>query len=347
MQSGIIASQELHSAFNSLVSTPSQRGLLASIQGETLVPKETIPSNSPSFLDDLAFLSPLILPTVPVYLILRLEHAPDGFVAITYVPDAAPVRQKTLFASTRLTLVRELGTERFRETLFVTEKRELEREGWERHEQSKRVAAPLTEEEERLKGVKDAEAEARGGSGGKRAQFGTGASLKIDGEVRRLLEDLRQGSGDNLVQLKINIQSESIELAGTSSTSVEGLAGIVSDTEPRYSLFRYTHDFEGAQQSPLIFIYTCPSGSIIRERMIYASSKLGIIRAAEDDLGLEFAKKVPLPPPLSTSQVDNWSQKRRAFPIRKMADIGTRRVTVRSFQSDRNHGVDVRGGVPS
>ena len=195
------ASRELHLAFNNLVSTPSQRGLLASIQGETLVPKDAIPSNSPSFLDDLALLSPLILPNVPSYIILRLENAPDGFVAVTYVPDAAPVRQKTLFASTRLTLVRELGTERFRETLFVTEKRELEREGWERYEQSKGVAAPLTEEEEVLKGVKNAEAEARGGTGAKRAHFGTGASLGIEPEVRRTLEVLREGSGDNLVQL--------------------------------------------------------------------------------------------------------------------------------------------------
>lgn len=184
-----------------MVSTPSQRGLLASIHGETLVPKETISSKSPSFLDDLALLSPLILPTVPSYIILRLDTAPDGFVAITYVPDAAPVRQKMLFASTRLTLVRELGTERFRETLLVTEPRELERDGWERHERSKGVAAPLTEEEEVLKGVKDAEAEARGGTGSKRAQFGTRASLGIEGEARRTLKLLGEGSGDNLVQL--------------------------------------------------------------------------------------------------------------------------------------------------
>lgn len=98
-----------------------------------------------------------------------------------------------------------------------------------------------------------------------------------------------------MMQQKINVQSEVIEVAGTSSTSAEGLATSVSDTEPRFSIFRYTHDFEGAQQSPLIFIYTCPPGSKIRERMIYASSKLGLIRAAESDLGLEFAKKVPSP----------------------------------------------------
>lgn len=106
-------------------------------------------------------------------------------------------------------------------------------------------------------------------------------------------------------QQKINVQREVLELAGTSSTTAEALAMNVSDTEPRFSFFRYTHDFEGTQQSPLIFIYTCPPGSKIRERMLYASSKLGVVRAAEDDVGLEFAKKVPFPSPLSASWVDD------------------------------------------
>lgn len=108
-------------------------------------------------------------------------------------------------------------------------------------------------------------------------------------------------------QQRINVQSEVIELAETSSTSAVGLATSISDTEPRFSFFRYTHDFEGTQQSPLIFIYTCPPGSKIRERMIYASSKLGVIRAAVDDLGLEFTKKVQSPfLYLPTSQLEHW-----------------------------------------
>lgn len=82
----------------------------------------------------------------------------------------------------------------------MTEKRELEREGWERHERSKEVAAPLTEEEEVLRGVKEAEAETRGGTGGRKSQFGSGVSLEIEGEARRALEGFR-GEGDNLVQL--------------------------------------------------------------------------------------------------------------------------------------------------
>lgn len=83
-----------------------------------------------------------------------------------------------------------------------------------------------------------------------------------------------------------------LELAGTSSTDAEGLAGSISDSEPRFSFFRYTHSLDGTLQASLVFIYTCPPGSKIRERMIYASAKAGVIRAAEDELGLAVAKKV-------------------------------------------------------
>lgn len=41
-------------------------------------------------------------------------------VAVTYVPDKAPVRQKMLFASTRLTLVRELGMSTYAATSYTT-----------------------------------------------------------------------------------------------------------------------------------------------------------------------------------------------------------------------------------
>lgn len=198
----IPASEELRSAFNKLVSNPSQRGLLASIQDEALIPGEKVPSSSSSFLEDLSNLSPLLLPSTPAYILLRLENAPDGFIAITYVPDTAPVRQKMLFASTRLTLVKELGGERFRETLFVTELKELDRQGWEKHERSKKLAAPLTEEEETLRGVKEAEAQTQAGTAGKKMHFGSGPSLGIEGRARISLEGLRDaGPNYNLVQL--------------------------------------------------------------------------------------------------------------------------------------------------
>lgn len=106
-----------------------------------------------------------------------------------------------LFASTRLTLARELGTERFRESLFATELSELDSEGWQRHDASGALKAPLTQEEETLRGVKDAEADARGGTDRQKLATGNQMSLSISGEARQALTSLEDGVGGRLVQL--------------------------------------------------------------------------------------------------------------------------------------------------
>ncbi|MCJ1257968.1 Twinfilin-1 [Lignoscripta atroalba] len=202
MQSGITASKELHDAFNALVSSfPSQRGLIASIKNEQLVPVETIKSSSNDFFDDLKTLDSLIKDNEAAYIVLRrYPNAPDGFVVVTYVPDVANVRQKMLFASTRLTLVRELGTERFRETLFATTKQELTAQGWHKHDESGELKAPLTEEEQTLQGVKDAEAEASRGTSARSSHVSSSVSFPISGDALQALRGLSDGH-DNLVQL--------------------------------------------------------------------------------------------------------------------------------------------------
>lgn len=86
--------------------------------------------------------------------------------------------------------------------------------------------------------------------------------------------------------------TETIEFAETGLTDAEGLASAISATEPRYSFFKYTHSLEGTEQSPVVFIYTCPSGSKIKERMVYASTKTGFLSAASSTLGIGITKKV-------------------------------------------------------
>ena len=309
MQSGISVSQELHLAFNDLVSSPRQRGIIAAIKAETLVPQSSIPASS-DFLSDLSSLAPVLSESQATYIILRRhDNAADGYVAVTYVPDSASVRQKMLFASTRLTLVRELGTERFREQVFVTEQKELTKEGWERHEASGALKAPLTEEEETLKGVKDAEAEARGGTGGRQLETGGKLTMAMTDEARTSLESLKENPAGTLVQLvrhslksktyedaetakSIDIKTEKIELVDTRSVNAEALSSSISEAAPRYSFYNYSHTSNGSEQVSLIFIYTCPSGSKVKERMLYAASKRALVAGAESDIGLEVAKKV-------------------------------------------------------
>ncbi|MCJ1277328.1 Twinfilin-1 [Puttea exsequens] len=292
MQSGISVSAELQSAFNELVSSPTQRGLIATITSESLTPVHSIPAASTSFHDDLPAVKEKLAANQAAYIILRrYQNAPDGYVAVTYIPDSAPVRQKMLFASTRLTLVRELGKERFRELLFVTELKELDRDGWEKHEASGALKAPLTEEERTLQDVKEAEEAESRGTAGRRLVTGGHLSLKISEEARGALRGFL-GGVESLLMLGIDVNSEEIELAGTSETDAAGLASAISSTEPRYSFFKYKHGIGGEGHTPIVFIYTCPSGSKIKERMIYASTKRAFLAGAQADFGIEIAKGI-------------------------------------------------------
>ncbi|KAI9773621.1 MAG: Twinfilin-1 [Geoglossum simile] len=297
MQSGITASEELHQSFNKLLSDESLRGLLAGVKGEKLVPIRTIPSTSPDFESDLSTLDQLIEDNEAVYVVLRRYASPlNPFVLITYVPDSAHVRQKTLIASTRLTLLRELGTEKFRETLFATTKRELTADGFRKHDKHVELEAPLTEEEEALQGIKQAEAEASIGTSSRSSHTSSGVNFPLTDEALQALKGL-EGEGGNLVQLKLDIQRETVDLAGTTMTDADGLATAISDQDPRYSFFRYSHNVEGEADSSILFVYTCPTGSKVKERMLYASCRGGVVVAA-GDAGLTIAKKMEATSPL-------------------------------------------------
>lgn len=113
--------------------------------------------------------------------------------AVTYIPDSAPVRQKMLFASTRLTLVRELGSEHFRETIFATTPGELTAAGFEKHDAHASMEAPLTEEEESLGQVKRAEAEAGQGSGKREIHLSKSLAMPVAEDALTALEAVGKG----------------------------------------------------------------------------------------------------------------------------------------------------------
>ncbi|KAL8855008.1 MAG: hypothetical protein Q9221_000204 [Calogaya cf. arnoldii] len=315
MQSGITASPDLHTRFRSFLTTPSLFALLITITSERLEPLTTIPSSPSSSTSDntnntnstnstfhtsLQTLTPHLTPTRALYILLR-RHAPPHptpLTCITYIPDSAPVRQKTLFASTRLTLTRQLGAEVFGEGMFATEAKDLSPEGWEgweRHLEGGNEGV-LTREEREREDLREQEGGAVGerrmgmvgmqqggsGVGGMKVGFGEGVGEALGG----------MGRGERgLVMLKID-QNENITLAGVKDVDIQGLSTAISDTEPRYSFFRYTHDVDGQEKNSIIFIYTCPSGSKVKERMIYASFKKVVMDTASAEAGFEIAKKL-------------------------------------------------------
>lgn len=192
-----------------------------------------------------------------------------------------------LFASTRLTLVRELGGEHFSESLFCTEAEELTAQGWEKHLAHTESGNPLTEEEQTQQNLREAEAlESRGTQGQSLVQGGR-IAIRADDNISSALRQLGEGGSDNLVQLKMDVPTETLQLVSSSSASPSSLASAIDKAEPRYSFYR--HDDPA---SSIVFISTCPSAAKIKERMLYAASRTNVITLAQNEGGLKVAKRI-------------------------------------------------------
>ena len=123
------------------------------------------------------------------------------------------MRQKTLFASTRLSLLRELGSEKFSDSFFATEKADLSPAGWEKWERHGEGEVPLTEEERVLGDVKRAEGEEGREMGGRKAHVaGQGMKVAMGEGVGRELGRMGRGEGGELVCLVCSFLSRSFTL---------------------------------------------------------------------------------------------------------------------------------------
>jgi len=96
--------------------------------------------------------------------------------------------------------------------------------------------------------------------------------------------------------------------ASNNITKDEEIRDIIFEDEPRFTFFRFVHDYKGVETSTIcillffatypVFIYTCPSHYNIKNRMIYASSRALLINEVESTLGVHVDKKI------ETSEVD-------------------------------------------
>lgn len=188
------------------------------ITSESLTPLDPIPfagssSGPDAFFSSLPQLSPVLQPKTPIYLLLRRPTSTaSSLVALTYIPSNAPVRPKMLFASTRTSLTRELGTEKFGSSVFATEEDEIiGQDAWkERDGAAAGVGREelMGEKERELEAVRRAEAEARngtprsdigiGGTFGPGSGSGMRVTMPVDDAAKTALKELQDGG---LVQL--------------------------------------------------------------------------------------------------------------------------------------------------
>lgn len=294
MQSGITASAELQHAFQAFTADSSIFALPVTISHETLEPLPPVPASS-TFESSLNSLQKHVQPKTPIYLLVRSPPS-NLLTAITYVPSTAPVRSKMLFASTRATLIRDLGLEKFGDSIFATDAEEiLDPKQWQaRMEGSNSTKTNgvdnvnLTREERELQSVKRAEEEERHGTSG-RDLMGAGGSgnrlaMKITDEAKSALTEL--GRDGAVVVLDIDLASETLRLVSSTTSPDPGrFLEAIPGSQPSYAFYKYPDTEE------TIFVYTCPGTSKVKERMTYASAKSGVLTVAQEH-GVRVTKRL-------------------------------------------------------
>lgn len=87
----------------------------------------------------------------------------------------------------------------------------------------------------------------------------------------------------------IDLDSETFRLVSNTTVPSAELSSAIAADAPRYSFYRHEAP-DGSQ--PILFIYTCPPTSKVKERMVYAASRRFALHLAESDAGLEIHKRV-------------------------------------------------------
>ncbi|XP_055130832.2 twinfilin-2 [Symphalangus syndactylus] len=239
---------------------------------------------------------PLLDAQQPCYLLYRLDSQnAQGFewLFLAWSPDNSPVRLKMLYAATRATVKKEFGGGHIKDELFGTVKDDLSFAGYQKHLSSCAAPAPLTSAERELQQIRINEVKTEISVESKHQTL-QGLAFPLQPEAQRALQQLKQKMV-NYIQMKLDLERETIELVHTEPTDVAQLPSRVPRDAARYHFFLYKHTHEGDPLESVVFIYSMPGYKCsIKERMLYSSCKSRLLDSVEQDFHLEIAKKIEI-----------------------------------------------------
>ncbi|RCK54322.1 Twinfilin-1 [Candida viswanathii] len=295
-QSGITVSQELNESFRSLTPTSA---LIIKISPDSteLIPDKTITSNtSASLFTDLNSHISSQFPD-PAYIVISSDEQDNTKSFISFIPDVAKLRSKMLYASTRNTIINSLGSGIGPKVAFS----ELEELTWDSFQKS--IASDdnadtglLTEDEKILQGINNLSSFGNHGFKKKLASMGGEEDLaknqdilyKFDPELTAAFDGVSSADADKLIVFNIDLAAELVKLQTVESgVGVSQLVGVLDGANgvksPQYSVYAY-------RPGSLAFIYSCPSGSAVKDRMVYAAFKNSLINHLKGKLaGVDVA----------------------------------------------------------
>ncbi|NXE63667.1 TWF2 protein, partial [Calcarius ornatus] len=240
---------------------------------------------------------PLLDEQQPCYLLYRLDSQnAQGYewLFISWSPDSSPVRLKMLYAATRATVKKEFGGGHIKDEMFGTVKEDVSLSGYQKHVWFSCSSLPHP-----FSLCPDA-------GGGLHPQVKTeisveskhqtlqGLAFPLQLDAQQAIQALKQKK-INYIQLKLDLERETIDLVHTSPTEISELPKRIPQDSARYHFFLYKHSHEGDYLESVVFIYSMPGYKCsIKERMLYSSCKSRLLDTVEQEFCLEIAKKIEI-----------------------------------------------------
>ncbi|KAF7311522.1 Protein tyrosine kinase [Mycena kentingensis (nom. inval.)] len=285
--SGIDVTDELRDIFGTAVESQQTRFIKVSIVKEALVYDKSVPRNG-SLQEDLSLLQDseeILQESTPAYLLTKLDDNSDWLV-IFYVPDTAKVREKMLYASSRATLLKSLGSAYFTDSIFATSKTDITPEAYAAHRRHVTAPQPLSTAEQEMADVRAAERQAGAlgayqGSRARTTHLGHNIGMGWTEDAENAVKGLSEGDDSVLVVLTIDLSTETVVLHSTTPLEADQIGATLPGDSACYAFFAWKHTPSNRQ---IVFIYSCPSGNPVKERMVYATNLHAIFLAGKTHL---------------------------------------------------------------
>ncbi|KAF9265739.1 actin depolymerizing protein [Marasmius fiardii PR-910] len=293
--SGITVTPELALQFSTAVDQRNIRFIKVSVKDESLVHDQSIPIEG-SLQEDLDKLQgdSILEEDIPAYILTKLDDPPSEWLAIFYVPDSAKVRDKMLYASTRASLLKSLGSTSFTDSIFATSRSDITPDAYKAHVASRDAPKPMSAREKELEDARAAERAASNatyqGSSGRASHLGAAGSkigMPWKEDAERAIDELGQGAEAAAVVIlltimqKIDVPTETFVLHSSTTVTANQLSSVFPKDDASYVFFAWPHSHGSSPKREIIFIYSCPSSTPIKHRMVYSSAAVIFFREVQ------------------------------------------------------------------
>jgi len=252
----------------------------------------------------------------PCFVFYRLDERDTTgnfrWILLAWSPDHASVRQKMLYASTKVSLKQEFGMGQIKEDYYANMREDVKLSGYKRHLAQGEGPGPLSREEEELREFRQMETRPDIGVDSKQQTLAR-LAFPFSKEALSGIETYWK-KGYDYLQLAVDLDQEVIVMGDKcSSCSVDQLREMVPKDKARYHLFRFKHIYENNPQESNVFVYSMPGYSVsIKERMLYSSCKNSVVEVIDKVYSIPIAKKI---------EVDNADELTESFLMEEIHPV--------------------------